>query len=292
MRMIVAVLCLAAAAGAADEPAKRSLNFQTGKVTVGADLAHIDLPDGYRYLQTADARYVVEQVMHNPPDPEIVGLILPKGAEDAAEGSGDSGWVAVVSYSDRDGHVKDEDAKTADYDQLLEDMQANAREQAPELRKQGYSGYELLAWAEPPHYDATAHKLYWAQQAKFDGAAEPTLNYNVRILGRRGVLVINAIDSIEALPRVAEGAKLVQARTEFTAGNRYEDFKPGYDKVAAYGIGGLIAGGILAKAGFFAVIGKFLLAAIKPIIFGLVLLGGVAAKLFGGRNKKDTAAQS
>ena len=37
----------------------------------------------------------------------------------------------------------------------------------------------------------------------------------------------------------------VLAHTEFTLGNRYADFKEGYDKVAAYGIGGLITGGAL-----------------------------------------------
>ena len=35
----------------------------------------------------------------------------------------------------------------------------------------------------------------------------------------------------------------------FTEGNRYADFKPGIDKVAAVGIGGLIAGKVIAKTG-------------------------------------------
>jgi uncharacterized membrane-anchored protein len=35
-----------------------------------------------------------------------------------------------------------------------------------------------------------------------------------------------------------------------TPGSRYEDFTPGMDKVAAYGIGGLVAGTEVAETGF------------------------------------------
>ncbi|MGH9940273.1 MAG: DUF2167 domain-containing protein, partial [Blastocatellia bacterium] len=38
---------------------------------------------------------------------------------------------------------------------------------------------------------------------------------------------------------------------EFNEGHRYGDYVAGVDKVAAYGIGGLIAGKLAAKAGLF-----------------------------------------
>ncbi|TYA89160.1 DUF2167 domain-containing protein, partial [Seonamhaeicola marinus] len=63
---------------------------------------------------------------------------------------------------------------------------------------------------------------------------------------------------------------------------RYSDFNPDIDQVAAYGIGGLIAGKILAKAGFFAVILKFW----KFIAIGAVaLFSSFRKKIFG--NKKE-----
>ena len=37
----------------------------------------------------------------------------------------------------------------------------------------------------------------------------------------------------------------------FNPGSTYAEFSPGVDKAAEYGIAGLIAGGMLAKAGFF-----------------------------------------
>jgi uncharacterized membrane-anchored protein len=252
----------------------RTLQWQTGRITIGENLAVADLPEGYRYLQRDDARHVVEKIMHNPPDPKVVGMIMRKG-DDA-----DDAFMAIVSYDDSDGHVKDDDAETIDYAKLLAQLQAGAREAAPELRKQGYDGYSITGWAEAPHYDRATHKMYWAQNARFDGQDEDTLNYNVRLLGARGVLIINALGAAKDLPQVAAGSKIVLTRTELSSGNRYEDFKPGVDKVAAYGIGGLIAAGLLTKLGFFGVIGKFLLAFIKPILIGVAVVGGALAKLF------------
>ena len=76
----------------------------------------------------------------------------------------------------------------------------------------------------------------------------------------------------------------ILASVDFTSGNRYADFNPDIDEVAAYGIGGLIAGKILAKAGFFAVILKFW----KFIAIGAVaLFGGFRKKLFGGSKGED-----
>jgi uncharacterized membrane-anchored protein len=86
---------------------------------------------------------------------------------------------------------------------------------------------------------------------------------------------------------VAEGSKQVLAKTEFSAGNRYEEFSSSSgDKVAAYGIAGLVAGGVLLKSGFF----KLLLGLIKPILIGVAVIGGVAVKLFTGRTKKNPQA--
>jgi uncharacterized membrane-anchored protein len=46
--------------------------------------------------------------------------------------------------------------------------------------------------------------------------------------------------------------------SKFTQGSRYTDYVPSTDKVAAYGIGGLIAGGIAQKLGLFALAVAFL----------------------------------
>lgn len=64
----------------------------------------------------------------------------------------------------------------------------------------------------------------------------------------------------------------VLSTVEFSQGHRYEDFDPDLDSVAAYGIGGLIAGKVLAKAGIFAVLLKFLIAAKKLLIVAAIFV--------------------
>ncbi|WP_164127553.1 DUF2167 domain-containing protein, partial [Stenotrophomonas maltophilia] len=58
----------------------------------------------------------------------------------------------------------------------------------------------------------------------------------------------------------------VLSSVSFEPGKRYSDFVPGADKVAAVGIGGLIAGKVVAKTGLFLVA----LALLKK--FGIILL--------------------
>ncbi|MCB1742863.1 MAG: DUF2167 domain-containing protein, partial [Gammaproteobacteria bacterium] len=61
------------------------------------------------------------------------------------------------------------------------------------------------------------------------------------------------------------------AMAEFDQGSRYEDFDPSLDKVAAYGIGALVAGKMAAKTGLLAAAIVFL----KK--FGVVIVAGLAA---------------
>lgn len=268
----LSVLLLGIPSRAQDPPPQRELAFETGTVTVKGDCAQIALPEGWSYLQQADARHVVENVWGNPPDPDTLGLVIPPGEAD---------WAIIISYEDS-GHVEDSDAAETDFGELLQSMQTDTREGNAAREKAGYGTIELRGWAEPPHYDSGAKTLYWAKHLRFSGSDSDTLNYDMRVLGRSGVLVMQAVAGIDQLREVSAGAKNVLAATSFTSGNRYADFDSSIDKVAAYGIGGLIAGKVLAKAGIL----KLLL---KPILIGLAVVGGIGAKLFR-RKKPETQA--
>ena len=80
-------------------------------------------------------------------------------------------------------------------------------------------------------------------------------------------------------------APTILGMVDFTDGNRYADFKPGTDKVAAYGIAGLIAGGVLAKAGFFKLLWVGILAAKKFIIVAVIAIVAGIKRLLGGRKE-------
>ncbi|MBA3939507.1 MAG: DUF2167 domain-containing protein [Planctomycetes bacterium] len=275
------LLFVPAALSAAENPAKPAYqyHYQTGKVTVGSNLATIDLPEGYRYLQTAEARHVVEKEWNNPPDESTLGVVLPPGRDI------DGDFAAIISFEET-GYVKDDDAKSQDYAGLLKQMQEGMHESNPARKKQGYPTMELNGWAEPPTYDSATKKFFWAKSLQVEGSAVPVLNYDIRVLGRRGVLEIGAIGALPQLADIAACGKEIMGRTEFTTGNRYADFSEGSgDKIAAYGLAGLVAGGVLAKAGFLKLLWLGALKLIKPLIFVAVVIGGVIAKMFG-RGKK------
>ena len=58
------------------------------------------------------------------------------------------------------------------------------------------------------------------------------------------------------LPDVKQNIEPVLASVSYTDGNKYGDFNPELDEVAAWTIGGLVAGKVLAKAGIFALLLK------------------------------------
>jgi uncharacterized membrane-anchored protein len=74
---------------------------------------------------------------------------------------------------------------------------------------------------------------------------------------------------------------------DFKEGSRYADFDPKVDKVAAYGIAALVAGGIAAKFGLFKLLWIGLLAAKKFVIIGAIAVAAFVKKLF---NRGDKAA--
>ncbi len=262
--------------GEKQEAPPPKLHFESGKVVVGDHLATIDLPEGDRYLQKKEARFIVEKVWGNPPNPDLLGLILPKGEDLFAEDS----WVIVVGF-EADGYISDEEAEEMDYDAILAQAQEEEVEINKKRKEMGYPTVHLVGWAEKPHYDAKTKKFYWAKNLAFGDKSVNTLNYNIRCLGRRGVLVLNAVSTMDRLEDVSRGAKAILSRVEFTKGNRYSDYVSG-DKVAAYGFGALIAGKLALKAGLF----KLLL---KPLIVVGAILIGFFARLFGKKKVAPSA---
>jgi uncharacterized membrane-anchored protein len=252
------------------------LHYKTGTVEVQGGHATLKLSPDFRYLDARDAQSVLERLWGNPPDSKVLGMLLPADLTPADKGA----WAVVIRYSD-DGHISDEDATKIDYDKMLKEMQQSTHDSNAERQKQGYHTVELLGWAAPPHYDPSTNKLYWAKELEFNGSSHHTLNYDIRVLGRGGYLSLNAIAGMSQLPMVQTKMQDVLAMTEFDAGQRYADFNASTDKIAAYGIGALVAGTIAAKAGLFAKLFAMILAAKKFIIIGLAAVGAAIKKFFG-----------
>jgi len=260
-----------------------TLRFQRGEVVLKDGLATLKIPDGVEFLNGRDAHTVLVKLWGNPPMPDPLGLLMPVNAGPLNPDS----WAVIITYEE-EGYVKDKDAEKIDYADLLKQMQKDTRAANKEREKQGYPAVELVGWAAPPHYDKAVHKLYWAKELKFSGGNEDTLNYNIRILGRRGVLVLNAVAAMSQLPEVERNAPKILAALDFNPGNRYADFSEASgDKVASYGIAALVAGGVAAKLGLFKGLWVLLLGAKKFVIIGVVALAAFLRKLFG-KNKAAT----
>jgi uncharacterized membrane-anchored protein len=250
----------------------QSFNYQSGHIDVGT-VAAVDVPEGFKFLSSQDAKVALWKLWNNPPSDYVLGMLVPDSIDFMAPES----WAIVYSY-DEDGYVKDDDAAKINYSDLLETMIKESKEDNVNRIKEGYGSLELVGWAEEPHYDKASHKLHWAKKLRSDGDSIGTLNYNIRMLGRKGVLVMNVIAGMDALPVVKSKMNTILASTNFTSGNRYEDFDDKIDKVAEYGIGGLVAGAVLLKTGLLAKIGLILLKAWKAIALGAVALFGFFRK--------------
>lgn len=280
---LLALGCATAARAEDIDPAafEAGLKYQEGKIVLQNGLATLKLPSNFRYLDPAETEKVLVQGWGNPPGNKTLGMIVPRDAGVM----GQEGWGVVVTY-EADGHVKDDDADSIKYDKLLKDMQEETQEENAERKKQGYAPMSLVGWAETPSYDKLAHKLYWAKEFKTDGAPDNSLNYNIRVLGRKGVLVLNAVANMSQLPQIRREMRQVTAFSDFEAGNRYTDFDSSLDKTAEYGIAALVAGGAAAKLGLFGKLFALLLAFKKLIIIGVGALGVGIAKLFRGKGEK------
>jgi uncharacterized membrane-anchored protein len=255
--------------------------FQQGKITLADNLATLNVPPSFRYLDGSQASKVLTDLWGNPPsEANNLGMLFPANANLVGENS----WGVVITYEE-DGYVEDKEAENINYDELLKQMREGEQEANAERQKAGYEAVRLLGWAAPPRYDKAAHKLYWAKELQFGKDDEHTLNYDIRVLGRKGVLSLNAVASIGQLKEVEQGMQGVLQFVEFNPGSRYSDYQAGIDKLAAYGIGALIAGKVAAKAGFFKLLLGALIAGKKFVIIGLIALGVLLKKLFSGRSQ-------
>ena len=270
----------------APEPSP-SLHLRQGKIDLSNGLAELNVPEGFRYLDAADSRKVLVDVWHNPPEAAegVLGMLVPAGFA----GHGKDSYGVVITYEDS-GYVKDDDAGKINYDDLLKQMQKTAQEHNAAREKAGYPSVEIVGWAAPPRYDAAAKKMYWAKEIRFGDQPQgsgDTLNYDIRILGRRGVLVLKAIAGMDQLDQIRDATPQILGMVNYSQGHRYADFNPKTDKVAAYGLAALVVGGIAAKAGLFKLMIPVLLAAKKFVIIGVVAVAGFFKRLFRGGEKRE-----
>lgn len=266
-----------------------SLHRQTGLVTVAGGKVQLNVPETHYFIGAADARRIIVDVWRNPPNSAdgVEGIIFPANANPALDT-----WGALVQYV-AEGHVPDDEAATINYADLLRDIQAGTEQENTWRTENNYPTISVVGWAETPRYDQSSHKLYWAKDLLFGGETVHTLNYDIRVLGREGHLVVSFVSTMDQIESIRAAAPAVMQMANFTPGNTYADYVEGVDQRATYGIGGLIAGGALAavaqKTGLLGLILAFGKKFIVLIIAAFAGLGGMVMRMFRRREEPPTA---
>lgn len=260
---------------------EKTFKYEHGTIKLSGGIGTLKVPAGFKYLNSAQSERVLVDLWGNPKsETPSLGMLIPEN-----QGvTGQNGYVFNIEY-DEIGYVKDDDADDINYDDLLADMKKESVEENEQRKKEGYDPVTIIGWASVPFYDKERKILHWAKEVKFGKDQINTLNYNIRILGRKGVLVLNAISTMNEFPLVKKDIGKVLDIVQFGDGFRYDQFDSSVDEVAAWTIGGLVAGKVLAKVGFFAIILKFG----KFIVIGLLAFAGkIKNMIFGNKEQEVT----
>lgn len=252
-----------------------ALDRRTGIIELAGGVATLEVPNGFYYLAPQDARTVLEAVWGNPAGAEPLGLLLPA---DHTPFDRDA-WAVRLGYAP-DGYVTDTETGPIDSDGMLERMKASAAAESKSRVANGYPAIDQVEWVTKPRYDRANRTLCWAKSIRFVDVGDPALNHSTRVLGSKGVLMLDVIAGLGLTDLIKDHLGTVSAMARFNKGFRYEDFDPALDTVAVYRIDGLVAGRGETERSFL----RFLVAFAKTLcVFALV---GVAAVLIRLLNRK------
>jgi uncharacterized membrane-anchored protein len=279
---LLAGLCLGLLA--TTHAADKKLNVLNGPAKAQMKgIAQIEVPAGFDFIDGEGTRAMMK-AYGEPVSGRELGLIMPTNSE----------WSVIFEFNDV-GYVKDDDKNKLDADKLLASFKEGTEEANKERVSAGHPALEIIGWEQPPHYDESTHNLEWAIRATSGG--REILNYNTRLLGRKGVmevvLVVNPQDLSATLPQF----KNLLASYSFQTSQSYAEYRPG-DKVAKYGLAALVLGGAAvgaAKLGLLTGLLVILKKAWKLVIIGVAAVASFFKKIFRkltGRRSDETSSSS
>jgi uncharacterized membrane-anchored protein len=263
----------------AGEDAQPKIPFQPGpaKIPLGHQIT-VDLPAEHVYLDPKNAKVLLEKSGNFVGD-GFLGIVLPKDEK--------QNWWVSIEYTD-EGYVKDDEK--IDGDAILKGMREGLEDYNKERAEKGFPPLFIDGWSDAPKYDKAQHHVVWALELHSDKGK--SVNYNTRILGRKGYVSLNLVTDPTTLAQDKPEVQKLLGVTTFDSGARYSDFNSKTDKVAAYGLAALIAGGAgvaalkVAKVGILAKLLPLLAKGFKLIAAAFVALGLWIKKLFTGKDDR------
>ena len=265
---LVVITLFTTSLDAQDEKPRRPRGLEGPATAQLGGIAEIMVPVGHVFFDGKTTREMME-ASGEPVGGNEVGFLSPTNR----------GWAVYFQYNDS-GYVKDDDKDKLDADKLLKSIK-KGNDAGNEYRKEhGNPTLEIVGWDQKPAYDSTTHNLTWAIRATCQG--EQIVNYNTRLLGRKGVMEVILVCDPADLPKHLPEFNTLLAGYKFSTGETYAEYKPG-DKVAKYGLGALVLGGAAvgaAKLGLLAWLGVFLKKGFKFVILVVVAIAALWKKIF------------
>lgn len=275
---VVFALAITATGAEEGEFKLSSLNWLKGPAKANMNnVAGMDVPKDYMWVDGDGARKLME-AMGNFTSGSEVGLLAPTGMV----------WFAIFRFSD-DGYVKDDDKDKLNADKILRSIRDGTEEANDERKRRGWPTMKVVGWQHPPAYNEATHNLEWAVIGESEG--ERVVNYNTRILGRRGVMEVKLVVASEELEASLPSYRQSIGTFDYMAGERYAEYKQG-DKLAKYGLTALVAGGavaVAAKTGLLATLFLVFKKAWKLVIIAVVAVGAFVKRLIVGRPDQQSS---
>ena len=254
--------------------ARKALTWRDGE-TVTLPLSHgtLKAPLPLRQLVGADAANAYEI---------LNGVEAPRSIEAMVY---DPKTEGVVYYQKLgNGYVRFDDWQDVDADALLKAISEENEANNVKRKSAGVAAFHVVGWMERPHLDRATKTVRWAIEA-VDESEGPIVNSVALVLGRDGFEKLMWAGAKSNAP--GEMLNVALASFDFPAGGRYADYQPG-DKVAEYGVAGLLAAVLGLKAA--ANLGGLAALLVFAKKFGLLLLIPIALfvawkkKLFARKN--------
>jgi uncharacterized membrane-anchored protein len=245
-----------------DASVLNQVKWQTGPDTgeLGS-IAEIQLPEGYLFADGDDTRLLME-AMHNPTTGIEIGFVAPETFD----------WFLVFEFEEV-GYIKDDEKNSLDAQAMLKGIRKGTEEGNRIRAERGWAPMAIIGWEQPPRYNPSTNNLEWAIRGEVEG--QPVINWNTRLLGRKGVMKVTLVSAPEILMQTLPDYESLIDGFDYKIGNKYAEFRQG-DKVAKYGLTALVVGGaaaVAAKSGLLKHLWKL-------IVFGVVAVGAAIKKIF------------
>ena len=181
------------------------------------------------------------------------------------------GYTIYLDYVD-EGYIKLDDWEKVNPTNFLRQMNETAKSNAEYLKKINLDYTTKIDWIFKPTLNKENNSVSFSYKVTWGSGIETMESKNL-ILGKKGHLesafVINYREDLN-FKEQSEFSKDFVNGVIFQEGFKHSDYKPG-DKIAAAGIGGLVAGSLgvkaLAKTGLLAKLLKFWWILLAPLAF-------------------------